>query len=68
MASSLSNLVEHLDEEIHKVKCIYGHDNKKWETCGVKYKYCERCVEYKNIKDKLVLCKCLCAIVITKRN
>ena len=28
MASSLSNLVNNLSEDIHKVKCKYGHDNK----------------------------------------
>ena len=37
MASSLSNLVNNLAEEIHKIKCKYGHDNKKRETCGIKY-------------------------------
>ena len=30
MASSLSNLVDNLAEEIHKIKCKYGHDNKKY--------------------------------------
>ena len=28
MASSLSNLVNNLPEEIHKDKCKYGHDEK----------------------------------------
>ena len=29
MASSLSNLVDNLAEEIHKNKCKYGYDDKK---------------------------------------
>ena len=28
MASLLSNLVDDLEEGIHKVKCKYGHDDK----------------------------------------
>ena len=33
MASSLSNLVNNLSEGIHKIKCKFGHDDKKCETC-----------------------------------
>ena len=40
MASSLSNLVNNLPEGIHKIKWKHGHDDKKCETCGIKYKYC----------------------------
>ena len=40
MASSLSNLVNNLSEGIHKIKCKYGHDDKKCETCEIKYNYC----------------------------
>ena len=29
MASSLLNLVNNLSEGVHKIKCKYGHDNKK---------------------------------------
>ena len=29
MASSLSNLVNNLSERIDKIKCKYGHDDKK---------------------------------------
>ena len=29
MESSLSNLVNNLTEAIHKIKCKYGHDDKK---------------------------------------
>ena len=50
LASSLSNLVNNLAEGIHKVKCKYGHNDKKCETCGVKYKDCNCCVEYTNFK------------------
>ena len=39
MASSLSNLVNNLSEGIHRIKCKYGHDDKKCETSGIKYKY-----------------------------
>ena len=40
MASSLSNLVYNLAEDIHKIKCKYEHDDKKSETYGIKYKDC----------------------------
>ena len=39
MASSLSNLVNNLSEGINRTKCKYGRDDKKCETCGIKYKY-----------------------------
>ena len=29
MVSFLSNLIDNLTEEIHKIKCKYEHDNKK---------------------------------------
>ena len=29
MTSSLSNLVNNLSEGMHKVKCTYGHNDKK---------------------------------------
>ena len=38
MAISLSNLVDNLIEEIYKIKCKYGHDHKKCETCEIKFK------------------------------
>ena len=59
MGSSLSNLVDNLAEGIHKIKCKYKYD-KKCETCGIKYKDCECCHECTNVKDDLILCKCLC--------
>ena len=50
MESSLLNLANNLAGGIHKVICKYGHDNKKSETCGIKYKDCEGCLEYKMLK------------------
>ena len=32
MASSISTLVNNLSQGIHKIKCKYGHDDKKCET------------------------------------
>ena len=37
MATSILNLVNNLAEGNHRIKCKYEHDNKKCETCGVKY-------------------------------
>ena len=58
MASSLSNLVNNLSEGIHRIKCKFGHDDKKCETCGIKYKYCDCFLEYMNFKDYLTKYKC----------
>ena len=58
MVSSLSNLVNNLAEGIHKNKCKYGHYNKTSETCGLKYKNCECCLEYTKVKDGLIVFKC----------
>ena len=41
MASSLPNLVKNLSEDIHIIKCKFGNDDKKCETCGIKYRYCD---------------------------
>ena len=60
MASSLSNLVNNLSEGIHKIKCKYGYNDKKCETCGIKYKFYNCFIEYTNFKDGLVKYKCLC--------
>ena len=49
-----SNPVNNLSEGIHNIKCKYGHDDKKCETCGIKYKYCGCFLEYTNFKDDLV--------------
>ena len=58
--SSLSNLVNNIVEEIHKIKSIYRHNNKHCETCKIKYKDCEYFLEYTNIKNDLAVYKCLC--------
>ena len=60
MASSLSNLVNNLSKGIHRIKWEYGHVDKKCETCGIKYKYCNCFPEYANFKDDLIENKCLC--------
>ena len=51
---SLSNLVNYLSEGIHGIKCKFGHNDKKCEMCGIKYKYCNCSLEYTNFKDNLV--------------
>ena len=60
MASSLSNLVNNFSEGIHRIRCKYAHDDKKYETCEIKYKYCNCFLEYMNFKDDLIEYKCLC--------
>ena len=60
LAGSLSNLVQNLSEGIHKIKCKYGHHDKKCQTCRSKYKYCNCFLEYTNFKDYLIGYKCLC--------
>ena len=55
MASSLSKLVNNLSEGIHRIKCKYGNDDRKCETCGIKYKYCDCFFEYMNFKDNLIV-------------
>ena len=32
---------------------------KKYQTCGIKYKDCECCLDYTNFKDDLLLYKSL---------
>ena len=60
MLDSLSDLVNNLSEGIGKNKCKHVHDDKKCETCGIKYKYCDCFIEYTNFKDDLIGYKCLC--------
>ena len=60
MASSLSNLVNSFSEGIHKIKCIYGHNDKKCETSRIECKYCNCFLEYTYLKDGLEEYKCLC--------
>ena len=56
MGNSLSNRVNNLSEGIHRIKCKYGGDDKKCETSGIKYKYCDYkyFLEYTNFKDILI--------------
>ena len=60
MASSLSNLVNNLFEEIHRIKCKYEHDDNKYKTRRIKYKYCDCFLEYTDFKDYLIGFKYLC--------
>ena len=60
MGRSLPNLVNNLSKGIHRIKCKFGHDYKKYETCRIKYKYCDCFLEYTNFKDDLTEYKCLC--------
>ena len=60
MVSSLSNLINNVSEGIYKIKCKYGHDDKKCKTCGIKYKDWECFLEYTNFKDDLTEYKYLC--------
>ena len=59
-ASSLSNLVNNVSEGIHRIKCKLGHDDKKCETCRIKYKCCDCFLEYTSFKADLIEYKCLC--------
>ena len=40
MVSSLPNFVNNRSEWIHKIKCKNRDEDKKCETCEIKYKYC----------------------------
>ena len=60
MESSLSNLVNNLAKEIHKIQCKYRHNDKKCENCAIKYKDYECFLQYRNFTDDLIECKCLC--------
>ena len=58
MASSLSDFVNNLAGGIHKVKWKCTHDNKKYITFVIKYKYCGCCLKYANVQDELIVCNC----------
>ena len=53
MASSLLNLVNNFSEVFHRIKCKFGQDDKKYKTCGIKYKDCDCFSECRNFKDGL---------------
>ena len=50
MASSLLNLVNNLSEGIHRAKCKFGHNDKKCQTCRIKYKYCDCFLNIQTLK------------------
>ena len=56
----MANLFNYLSEGIRKTKCKYGHDYKKCETCGIRYKYCNCFLECTNFRDDLIDYKYLC--------
>ena len=58
MASSLSNLVNNLSEGIRRIKCKFGHDDKKCETCEINISIATD-LEYTSSKDDLTEYKCL---------
>ena len=47
-------LVNNISQGIHRVRCKFGHDDKKCETCGTKYKYRDCFLEYTSFKDDLI--------------
>ena len=61
LTSSLSNFANNFFERIQWIKCKYGHDDKKCETCGIEYKCCNCFLENTNFKDDLIEYKCLCS-------
>ena len=58
MASSLSNVTNNLSEVIQRIKCKYRYDDKRCETCRIKYKYCDYFLKYTNFKDDSIEYKC----------
>ena len=60
MPCSLSTLGNNLSEEIHKIKCKCGQNDKKCETGGIKYEVCLCFLEYTYFEDDLIEYKCLC--------
>ena len=60
MTSSLLNIVDNLAEGLYEIRCKYEHDDKKCETCRIRYKGCGGCLEQTRVKDDLIKYKCLC--------
>ena len=42
------------------MKYKYKYNNKKCNTCRIKYKYCKCFLEYTLFNDDLMECKCTC--------
>ena len=55
----LSSLVNNNFEKVYRITYKLGKDDKKWETCGIKYKYCNCILEYNDFKHDLIECKSL---------
>ena len=51
ITSLFSNLVDNFAVGVHKIEYKYGHDNKKWKACGIRYKDCGCCLEYTNVTN-----------------
>ena len=68
MAFALSYLVNNLSKGIHRIKCKFGHDDKKCYTSGIIYNYCNCFLDYTNFQDDLIEYKCLCCIKNHQRN
>ena len=54
MASSLLDLFNNLSDRIYKIQCKYRYNDKKCETCGIKYKYCNCFLKYTDFKDSML--------------
>ena len=54
MVSSLSNLVNNLSQRIQKIKCKFGPDDKRCESSGIKYNYCDCFLKDTNSKDDVI--------------
>ena len=56
MANSLSDLVinHNLPKGIHRIKFKSGYNDKKCETYGIKYEYCDCFLEYINFKNDII--------------
>ena len=65
MASSLLNLVNNLSEGINRIKRKCKHDNKKCETCRIKYKYCDCFLKYTNFRHDFIEYKCFVTKIIS---
>ena len=51
----LCNLIKsNLSVEIHRSKWKFGHNDKKYEICGIKCKNTDWFLEYENFKNDLI--------------
>ena len=53
-AKFMASFLSHLADGILEIKYKFGHDNKKCEFCGIKYKDCNCFLEYTNFENNLV--------------